>query len=229
MNILHQSSKAQDRALGVWFHEISEGRIKLPRFQRSEAWDRSRIASFLNTIIHNLPVGGTLALDVAGEEKFVSRYIKTAPEKVGVVTQHLLDGQQRLTAFWRAMQNNYEDELFFVYWPEFDETLTGATDATEADLEIRCVPRWKNKKLVAMPLWADDAAKCLSRGLLPVSLLRPIPFESEIKGWVDAATQTRKPLQTDPNAFAKYEVFAAFKDKLTRRISELRKRVEFFN
>jgi hypothetical protein len=38
----------------------------------------------------------------------------------GTVTQHLLDGQQRLTAFWRSIHNNYEWETFFVYLPQFD-------------------------------------------------------------------------------------------------------------
>ena len=72
MSIMQQSSKAQDRTLGVWFQNIQLGMIKLPRFQRFEAWDRGRIASFLNTIINNLPVGVTLALEVAGPEKFES-------------------------------------------------------------------------------------------------------------------------------------------------------------
>lgn len=121
MTIMQQSSRAQDRTLGLWFQHIQQGMVKLPRFQRFEAWDRSRIISFLNTIINNLPVGVTLALDVAGVEKFESRYVATAEPKVhGTVTQHLLDGQQRLTAFWRAMHNNYELETFFVYVPGFD-------------------------------------------------------------------------------------------------------------
>ena len=78
MTIMQQSSRAQDRTLGVWFQHIQQGMVKLPRFQRFEAWDRSRITSFLNTIINNLPVGVTLALDVAGVEKFESRYVATA-------------------------------------------------------------------------------------------------------------------------------------------------------
>ena len=77
MSIMQQSSRAQDRTLGVWFHQIDQGTVKLPRFQRFEAWDRGRITSFLTTIIRNLPVGVTLVLEVAGPEKFVSRYIRT--------------------------------------------------------------------------------------------------------------------------------------------------------
>ena len=122
MSIMQQSSKAQDRTLGVWFQHIQQGQVKLPRFQRYEAWDKGRITSFLNTIINNLPVGITLALEVAGEEKFISRYIVSAERnEKGTVTQHLLDGQQRLTAFWRGMHNNYEHENYFIYLPQFDE------------------------------------------------------------------------------------------------------------
>ena len=34
MNILQQSSKAQDRSLGTWYVQIESGGVKLPRFQR---------------------------------------------------------------------------------------------------------------------------------------------------------------------------------------------------
>ena len=113
---MQQSSKAQDRTLGSWFSAIEQGQIKLPRFQRHEAWDRNRITSFLNVIINNLPVGITLILEVADKEQFVSRYIETAPQISTVkVNQHLLDGQQRLTAFWRATHNNYELETYYIY------------------------------------------------------------------------------------------------------------------
>ena len=37
MSIMQQSSKAQDRTLGVWFQNIQQGMIKLPRFHRFEA------------------------------------------------------------------------------------------------------------------------------------------------------------------------------------------------
>ncbi len=40
MSIKQQSSKAQDRTVGVWFYAIQRGMGKLPRFQRFEAWNR---------------------------------------------------------------------------------------------------------------------------------------------------------------------------------------------
>ncbi|HEN8704796.1 TPA: hypothetical protein U8209_001229 [Pseudomonas putida] len=42
MSIMLQSSKAQDRILGVWFQSIQQGQVKFPRVQRFEIWDRSR-------------------------------------------------------------------------------------------------------------------------------------------------------------------------------------------
>ena len=199
MTIMQQSSRAQDRTLGVWFQNIQQGMVKLPRFQRFEAWDRKRISSFLNTIINNLPVGITLALEIAGAEKFESRYVSTAePKAPGTVTQHLLDGQQRLTAFWRSMHNNYELETFFVHLPNFDQT---ATDPG-GEIEIRCIPRWTNKNNLRMPRWSESPAECLRRGLLPVSLLRPGDIATEIDLWLNDATKP-KPVETDLDAYAK--------------------------
>jgi hypothetical protein len=226
MSILQQSSKAQDRTLGVWFQQIQQGMVKLPRFQRYEAWDRGRITSFLNTIINNLPVGVTLALEVAGEEKFESRYIVSSdPAKPGAVMQHLLDGQQRLTAFWRAMHKNYEDETFFVYLPDYDNHEGKYGD----DVEVRCVPRWRKKDGSLMPRWAEEPAKCFERGFVPTSLLRPGDITAEIDAWLLEATKQYKPSQTDPDAFAKLEAFTAMKEKVKHEITVLRERVTHFN
>lgn len=226
MSIMQQSSKAQDRTLGVWFQQIQQGMIKLPRFQRFEAWDRGRITSFLNTIINNLPVGVTLALEVAGLEKFESRYITTAdPVTRNTVTQHLLDGQQRLTAFWRSVHNNYEWETFFVYIPLFNRS----QDVADGESEICCVPRWVNKHGLRMPRWAEDPAKCLERGLLPVSLLRPDDITTEIDSWLDQATKPLQPDDDDLDALAKFKAFTAIRDKIKVEITTLRERVRHFN
>ena len=226
MSIMQQSSKAQDRTLGVWFHSIQQGNIKLPRFQRFEAWDRGRIASFLNTIINNLPVGVTLALEVAGTEKFESRYIASStPNPNNTVTQHLLDGQQRLTAFWRSMHNNYEGETFYVYLPQFDS----AAKTEGGEPEIRCIPRYVNKFKLRMPRWADDAAKCFERGIVPVSLLRPGDIATEIDGWLAEATKPLMPLQTDPDAFPRLMKFNEVNARLKAEVTTLRERVTHFN
>lgn len=225
MTIMQQSSKAQDRTLGVWFQAIQQGQVKLPRFQRYEAWDRGRITSFLNTIINNLPVGVTLALDVAGEEKFISRYIVSAdPAVPGTVTQHLLDGQQRLTAFWRAMHNNYEWEDYFIYLPSFDQQWNHSDE-----IEVYCQGRWTNKKGSRRPVWADHPAKCLERGLFPFDLLCPGDKATAVDEWIKAATLGMKPSKDDPDAFEKLESYTGIKESLKQEINTLRERVTHFN
>ncbi len=226
MSIMQQSSKAQDRTLGVWFQNIQQGMVKLPRFQRFEAWDRGRIASFLSTIINNLPVGVTLVLEVAGQEKFESRYISTAePATPGPVTQHLLDGQQRLTAFWRSMHNNYEWETYFIYLPQFD----CSANKSRTDIEIRCIPRWFNKHGLRMPRWAEDPAQCFNRGLIPTHLLRPGDISHEIDLWLNNATKPLEPDDSDPDALAKYKAYTATREKIKAEITTLRERVTHFN
>ena len=225
MSIMQQSSKAQDRTLGVWFQAIQQGQVKLPRFQRYEAWDRGRITSFLNTIINNLPVGVTLALDVAGDEKFISRYIVSAdPVVSGTVTQHLLDGQQRLTSFWRAMHNNYEYEDYFIYLPSFDQQWNHSEE-----IEVYCQGRWTNKKGSRRPVWADHPAKCLERGLFPIDLLCPGDKATAVDEWIKTATLGLKPSKDDPDAFEKLESYTAIKESLKQEINTLRERVTHFN
>jgi hypothetical protein len=225
MDIPTSSSKAQDRELAVWYRKLQDGEIKLPRFQRFEAWDRNRVCSFLNTIIHNLPVGVTLILEVGDEEKFESRYLKTAPENGSRVGEHLLDGQQRLTAFWRSMNSNYRRETYYVYLPEFDQT----EDSIEEDeVFVYCQPRW-DRNGTRYPMWADNEAACLRKGLIPVRLLRPEDVGSDIDEWISKAT---KHLIPDENCSAPMEAFSAYhdtKEKLKDVIRRLREVVTHYN
>ncbi len=113
--------EARNRILKDWYGKVQRGEIKLPRFQRHEAWDRQRISSLIETVVHDLPLGITLTLEVGDKEKFISRFLETTTPKEGQrVLEHLLDGQQRLTALWRAFHNNYEWETYFIYIKEFD-------------------------------------------------------------------------------------------------------------
>lgn len=226
MSIMQHSSKAQDRTLGVWFQHIQQGQVKLPRFQRYEAWDKGRITSFLNTIINNLPVGITLALEVAGEEKFISRYIVSAERiEEGTVTQHLLDGQQRLTAFWRGMHNNYEHENYFIYLPQFDEREYMQSDG----MQVYCQSRWTDRNDSRRPLWADVPSKCLERGLFPLHLLCPGDKTAVVEEWISGATQHLNPHEDDPDAFKKLKDYMARKEKLKQEVNILRERVTHFN
>ncbi|MET6989182.1 GmrSD restriction endonuclease domain-containing protein [Sediminicola arcticus] len=220
------SSSAHNRQLVDWYTKIKNGNIKLPRFQRMEAWDRWRVQSFLETVIHNLPVGVTLILDVGNEEKFESRYISTAePEVKDKITEHLLDGQQRLTSFWRALHNNYDFETYFVYFPDFDETDNNRRDE---EISIYCRTRYLKNKL-KYPLWADSPKDSLKRGCVPIQLFRPENIQSEIDNWIELATKHLEPTDSDPDGFKKLKEYNKFQKDLTLKITKLRETISHFN
>lgn len=220
------SSSAQNRQLADWYTKIKNGNIKLPRFQRMEAWDRWRIESFLETVIHNLPVGVTLILDVGNEEKFKSRYISTAePETKDKITEHLLDGQQRLTSFWRALHNNYDFETYFVYFPEFEKYYE---QPWSDETRIFCRTRYL-KKEQKYPLWADSPKESLKRGCVPIQLFRPENIQSEIDNWIELATKENKPKPTDEDFATKIEQYYKDKESLRDKIIKLRETISHFN
>lgn len=238
MTILHQSSKARDRNLGEWFEQIRTGQLRLPRFQRFEAWDRHRVKGFLDTVIQNLPVGVTLLLEVGDSPKFKSRFVTTAPETGHRETEHLLDGQQRLTAFWRSMHNNYEGETYFIYLPKFDLTRDlgesgedGEDDETsKRDApHVYMQPRWEHKGQ-RRPHWADSPKGSFIRGCVPADLLCPGDRSKQIEAWIKNATAHLEPTdRTAPDAFEKFEAVANVRQELKDIVGQLRERVTHFN
>lgn len=227
MTVLNVSSNARDRKISDWYERIRTGQLRLPRFQRFEAWDRGRVVGLLNTIIQNLPVGVTLILDVGDKEKFKSRVVATAPETGERVTEHLLDGQQRLTALWRALHNNYEGETYYIYVPELDETDDDGRDSDEICVEFQ--GRWSHNG-TARPVWADQPKKCLARGLIPINLLRPGDEEAQISAWISEAVADKIPKdKTAPDAWDRMEKVTALKDEIKKVVTTLRERVAHFN
>ncbi len=172
--------EARNRPLHDWLNRVRLCQIRLPRFQRAEAWGYRDVESLLQTVIRQLPAGSVLTLEVGQEEPFVSRTMVGAPTMGDRANEHLLDGQQRLTALWRSLNDNYDDRRFFV--------------SMEPDVEIGgpysiiSVPRYiKDEKLY--PLWMNDPTKIWEKKLIPVSLLRPDQTgETESKAWAKNAS-----------------------------------------
>lgn len=214
--------QARNRNLGEWYGMIKRGEIKLPRFQRFEAWDRQRICSLIETVIHNLPLGITLVLEAGEQEKFISRYLKTAPETNGRYYEYLLDGQQRLTALWRSLHNNYDLETYFIYVKQFDEY---DYDEEREDLSVFFRGRYNKKNGVRYPLWCDDPAQCLNRGFIPTHLFRPEDIQGEIDEWINKATEGMRP----KDDFEKLERFLEFKKAISDKIKDVRTIVANYN
>lgn len=214
--------EARNRKLGEWYGKVKRGEIKLPRFQRFEAWDRHRICSLIETVIHNLPLGITLVLEIGEREKFISRFLETAPENNGRVFEHLLDGQQRLTALWRAFHNNYEWETYFIYIKPFDDY---DKDGDRQDMSVFFRGRYFKKNGERYPLWCDDPAQCLQRGFIPTHLLRPEDMQDEIDSWINRATDELRP----KDDFEQLEQFLVFKKAISDKIKDLRAIVANYN
>lgn len=218
--------KAHDRELHLWYGKIINWEIKLPRFQRYEAWDRRRIISLLNVIINDLPLWVTLLLQVWDKEKFESRFIETSePETPLKVTEHLLDGQQRLTAIRRALNNNYEDGKCLIYVPEFD---TCNKNRRFEKTSIFCQGRY-NKKWRLFPLWVDKPEDMFARWCIPLELLRPIDIWQEIENRIKDACKELKPLEWSSDYAEEIVEYYETKEKIKSKIDQLRETVKHFN
>lgn len=232
------SVQARDRKIEIWYNKIRFGEIKLPRFQRHEAWDKGRISSLLTTIMHDLPLGITLILEVDNEQ-FISRYLVTAEHKEPYpkVTEHLLDGQQRLTAIWRALHNNYEWEKYFLYVKEYDTVWTTDSPLDEDEdqqqatkTKVYCQSRWTGKRnKQKMPLWADDAKECFKRGCIPMELFRPEDIGPEIDEWIKQALEQHKPKSGDPDFETAFENYTEEKQRLLNLINRYRETIRHYN
>ncbi len=177
--------EARNRSLTDWFTRIRTRQITLPRFQRFEAWTHRNVAGLLDTVLRELPAGALLVLEVGDEEPFVSRTMAGAPEEGDRIAEHLLDGQQRLTALWRSLTNNYPDRTYFVQVTSEDQE----EDEFSGPPRAMSQARWeKNGKLY--PVWVNDPANVWKRGLIPAALLRPDSTgEQEFKKWARVASQ----------------------------------------
>ena len=111
---------ARNRSIPDWFDRIRTGQVLLPRFQRHLAWSHGEVGSLLEAVLRSLPAGAVLVLEVGNEQPFVSRKMVGAPDPTERCTEQLLDGQQRLTALWRSLTDDYEDRTWLI-GKELDE------------------------------------------------------------------------------------------------------------
>jgi len=160
------SIEAKNRLLPQWFARVQSHQTVLPRFQRFEAWGHANVTQLFNTLLQGLPVGSVLVLEVGDEEPFISRPIHGAPASGDRVTEHLLDGQQRLTALWRGLHNNYEERTYFLFFKPDEET--GALYYVES------VARWqKEGDDEKRPFWVNRPVEQWKNRMIPLEMFAP--------------------------------------------------------
>ena len=202
--------EARNRYLPEWISRIKTRQIVLPRFQRMEAWGHSEVADLLQAVLDGLPAGAALVLEVGDSVPFRSRPMVGAPTEGERVSELLLDGQQRLTALWRSLTDNYRRRTYFVQLPNPESNPAGEDGNKPL---IYSQGRWmRNDRLY--PLWVDRPKECWRRRLIPVRLLRPDnEAEQELYEWVGAA------VDDDPAQIM----------EITRVVMPLRQRFAQFN
>lgn len=183
--------EARNRRLPDWLTRVRTGQLALPRFQRYESWSHGEAVTLLDSVLRGRPVGAALVLAIGDTEPFVSRGMAGAPARTEKTTEHLLDGQQRLTAMWKALNDGYEDRTYFAV----------LTPEAVGDSLVRSFSRW-TRNGQRYPLWADDPKEQLSRGLVPMSLLHPEVTPQKVSEWCDYATDSLEESRNTQNRIA---------------------------
>jgi hypothetical protein len=90
---------------------VEDGKLAIPEFQRPFVWKPPAVADLLVSVARRWPIGTLLLLE--GPQDFAVRPLAEAPE-LNNVELLLLDGQQRMTALYRALGDHVGDEIYYV-------------------------------------------------------------------------------------------------------------------
>ncbi|ELB92448.1 hypothetical protein Rwratislav_14053, partial [Rhodococcus wratislaviensis IFP 2016] len=88
-------------------HDVYEGAIRIPAFQRGFVWDADHVAYLMDSIYKQYPFGAVILWRT--KEKLSSERdlgpFKLPPAKADFPVDYVLDGQQRLTSIFGVFQN----------------------------------------------------------------------------------------------------------------------------
>ena len=97
-------ARYEQRSVEEWLRMAEQGNLALPTFQRSYVWNnKDSITNYLKALFQNRPTGLFLTLKTENDPQFPSRTLKGVQANPRDVTEQLLDGQQRLTSLWQAL------------------------------------------------------------------------------------------------------------------------------
>lgn len=171
--------KADNTPIRDFLSDIRRGFIRLPRFQRKEVWSYQAIEDFLAAIIGGgKPTGVLLFLEVVKDgAQFKTRRIKGADQEDKDCVRQLLDGQQRLTAIFRALADNYEDRAYYVRFELGANAEYCLPDNDGSTKIVESYPRSETNS------WIGNSRKEYEEKLIPMKLLHPDAGE-RVPDWV---------------------------------------------
>ena len=161
-----------NQTIGDWLSDIKNKSLCLPRFQRKEVWSKDNVTQFLKTLVssYETPVGMFLVLATdPSNPAFPIRTIDGSDTQSAQCNSLLLDGQQRLSALWKALRD--EDKSFRYYF-QFNE-----------QFEIKDV-KWADKQTGKEKKRYQSPKNQCKEGLFPAKLLNPLVGESDLDEWL---------------------------------------------
>jgi len=130
-----------DANLSDVFNRISDGRYRIPEFQREYVWDTSEVTELFDSIYNSYPIGSLFLWEVPEEMNQFFRdtreFGQPSVEDVRYQVSFVLDGQQRLTSLYIALEGlefegydysrilfNIDDEEFTLGKPTADHLIS---------------------------------------------------------------------------------------------------------
>lgn len=109
------------RTLQDWLRDLANGSLALPRFQRSYVWKNPKISDLIIALLRGHPVGTLLLIDRYVRrstplrerellERFAPRSLSGVEADLEKCEELILDGQQRLTSLYRALEVEAQDD-----------------------------------------------------------------------------------------------------------------------
>lgn len=133
--------QANPAHLDYLLQRIHNGALAIPDFQRDFTWEARRTATLLRSMMSRFPAGTFLFWAVGPDNSgFGWRAVEGAPIKTTPPVELILDGQQRLTSLYRAL-NQLGDERFYLDIKQFvnlsspDNPAGFVLDAQDVDFE----------------------------------------------------------------------------------------------
>jgi len=182
----------KSRSVGAWLKAVADGSVVLPTFQRSYVWkEKDKVGNYLTALLQERPTGVFLVLKADDKLQFRSRRLIGAEAcESGVVREQILDGQQRLTSLWQAI-NDLRKETYYL---KLDE-VTGFEDIRLRHAEVTWPRTPKDRNA-----W-QNPKEAFAAGVIPLSILmEPNLLDSGNRIWNwclkvypdDAANQARE-------------------------------------
>lgn len=176
---------ADHKSIKDWMNDVGRGVVRLPSFQRDETWNHSLVSSFIEAVLQQRPLGVFLVLRVDPDNQpFLTRPVADSVNNGEKCREHLLDGQQRLMALWRAFKNTYDGYAFYAKFEEKENSY-------EFD---RVVGVTKGKSNLR---WIGNPGAEFSRQYIPIPILEPGEEGSNrATNWKSEATEVDRNLNT---------------------------------